>query len=235
MKKRKRFGILAFLVVVLSAQTLMAGDGFSIIDAEKSIYISGGVCFPTGNEDWWSSLQNRTNFEMNDFICNSFGAGVSVNNTTMTDAISIGFRYTNYIRSSEYSDQYKALVSYPDSIEIDIDIDQIILNADVSLEHKFFSIREFDLSAGIGGGLSWWKIGLIEHKHDNDFELSEYYYGSDTSITPHLFLLLKMHLFKQFAVSVNKTFLRRQEHLWDTNLSLDSISIILTMNIFKLN
>lgn len=232
MKKKTMLFLLLMSVILFYCSSLNAGDLFSLNNNKKVINLSGGLFIPTANEDWWNSFVTRTNFEKGDFTGLSFGTDLTVYNPEMSDAIIIGCRYTNYYKSSEYTSQYKLSENIPDSINIDIDVEHLIFNADIVLYHKFISLKEIDIFAGLGGGLTWWKIGIAEHFHDNDYDVSEYSYGLDTSLSPHLSFNIKMYLFERFNICVSKTFLRSKEHLWDTELSLDGLSFMFGVDLF---
>ncbi|NQS97974.1 MAG: hypothetical protein HQ591_05930 [candidate division Zixibacteria bacterium] len=226
------------LLMLALASNSFAGS-FSLFHWEDSpqyrqfVTVSGGYTFPSGNQDWWSSLKIRTNLDEGDFAAPAFRFAYWMCDDSRRNFYALSLDYSAAEKSGEYNRSFLDSLVVPIPETVDIDVNQTIVSLNLSLAHRSFHYSVLEILTGLGGGLSWWKLGIAEHKHDSGYEVSEYEYNTDVNIDPNFYIFLTAILYKDVFIDARYTYLRTEEKMWDNELSFDNFNLSLGLTIFK--
>lgn len=233
-----RFKIIILLCLCLSV-TAFAGK-FSLFHWEDEpeykgfVIFSGGYTMYSGNQEWWSALKSRTELDESDFSNFNFRAAYWMCNDKRSSFFNLNIDYTTLRKSTAYQRSFLQEMGIPDTISVDVDINQTILSLNLSLAARPVHHSFLEILMGLGGGFSFWKLGIAELQHDADYEISDYSYSSDFDIKPNFYPFITLVLYKQIFLEARYTFLRTEEKIWDTDLSFDNLNVSLGFLVFKL-
>ena len=203
------------------------------------ILFSGGYSIPAGNKDWWSSLKIRSNLEEADFIAPQFRFSYGLIPDSREYFFSLNLDYFTSKESGAYKQSFinsidSLILNLPEDISVDLDLELTLM--EVSLAAGFRPVHHsfFEIYTGLGGGLSWWKLGIAENWHDEDYQdYYNYNYEMDSSIAPFIYPFINIVLYKQIFLNTRYTFMRTEEKVWDTELSFDNLSLSLGLVIYE--